>query len=128
MIARSSADRTPRSRGADLEVLAVVLAVLVELLDALRPAGDVLVETRDVLREDRRVRLRLLDGGLELLNLGVAVSDGLRLLLRSALAELAVRRELHLLVLLGLLPLGHHVLHELDHFLDRRSAGAQFIS
>ena len=34
------------------------------LLDVRGPAGDVLVEARDVLREDRGVRLGFLDGSL----------------------------------------------------------------
>merc|ERR1719313_2221358 len=76
--------------------------LLVALVD-----GDVLVELGDLLRERRSVRLGLLDRAL-LLHGGVV-------------AELLVRSELHLLLVLLLLSLLGHALKELDHFLDRRN-------
>merc|ERR1719263_2372139 len=83
------------------------------------PNGDVLVQAGDLLRERRGIRLSLLDGSRQLLHLGVRLLNRTLLLDRRVIAELLVRSELHLLLVLLLLALLGHALQELDHLLDR---------
>merc|ERR550514_2227642 len=90
--------------------------LLVALVDR-----DVLVQLGDLLRKRRSVRLGLLDRSHELLHLCRRLLDGTLLLHGGVVAELLVRSELHLLLVLLLLSLLGHALKELDHFLDRRN-------
>merc|ERR1719182_467484 len=83
------------------------------------PHGDVLVKAGDLLRERRGIRLSLLDRGRELLHLRVRLLDRALLLHRGVVAELLVRSELHLLLVLLLLALLRHTLKELDDLLHR---------
>merc|ERR1719236_172170 len=83
------------------------------------PDGDVLVQAGDLLRERRGIRLRLLDSSRQLLHLGVRLLDRTLLLHRRVIAELLVRGELHLLLVLLLLALLGHALQEPNDLLDR---------
>merc|ERR1719506_3651968 len=88
--------------------------LLVALVDR-----DVLVQLGNLLRQRGSVRLGLLDRSDELLHLRRRLLDRTLLLSRGVIAELLVRSELHLLLVLLLLSLLGHALEELDHLLNR---------
>merc|ERR1719487_466828 len=77
-------------------------------------------ELRQILPEDRRVRLCLLDLRREALNRLVRLLDLFCLRHLLIPAELLKLREGHRLVLLLLLGLGEHVTQKLHDFLHRR--------
>jgi hypothetical protein len=83
------------------------------------PNGDVLVELGNLLCEGRCIGLGFLDRRSELLDEAVCLLDRTLLFDRCVVAELLVRRELHLLLLLLLLALLEHPLEQLDDLLDR---------
>merc|ERR1719426_358045 len=86
--------------------------LLVALIDR-----DVLIQLGNLLRQRGSVRLGLLDRSDELLHLRRRLLDGTLLLNRGVIAELLVRSELHLLLMLLLLSLLGHALEELDDLL-----------
>ena len=83
--------------------------LLVALVDR-----DVLVQLGNLLRQRGSIRLGLLDRSDELLHLRRRLLDRTLLLNRGVIAELLVRSELHLLLVLLLLSLLGHALEELD--------------
>ena len=89
---------------------------------------DLPAELGDLLAELHGVRLGLLDVRREALHGGLAVRDGLLLEVHGVLAELRVRGESHLFLVLLLLALGVHLLHHLDNFLDGRDALLKLVS
>mmetsp|Transcript_92272 Transcript_92272/g.266310 ORF Transcript_92272/g.266310 Transcript_92272/m.266310 type:complete len:462 (+) Transcript_92272:768-2153(+) len=84
------------------------------------PCRDVRIVLRDLLRQLRRIRGVLLNICLQNLDGLLGLLDRALLVHSRVVAELLVRRKLHLLLMLLLLALGHHVLQQLDHLLHRR--------
>merc|ERR1719261_1240386 len=80
---------------------------------------DVLVELGDLLGKRGSIRLVLLDRRDQLLHLRSSLLDGALLFNRGVIAELLVCSELHLLLVLFLLPLLGHSLQQLDDLLHR---------
>merc|ERR1719337_3410 len=80
---------------------------------------DVLVELGDLLGKRGSISLVLLDRRDQLLHLRSSLLDGALLFNRGIIAELLVCSELHLLLVLLLLPFLGHSLQQLDDLLHR---------
>merc|ERR1719375_504125 len=80
---------------------------------------DVLVELGNLLGKRGSISLVLLDRRDQLLHLCSSLLDGALLLNCGIIAELLVSSELHLLLVLFLLPLLGHSLQQLDDLLHR---------